>query len=108
LARFLQVTSRTVPQVATFGEVKPEIIGHVLEGPALAHVVYRASTKSGAIKLTRVNVMSVKRSPQGWRGLLGSDLEGLASAISKGKSKTPVAGRSDIRRDSSGRQRPHS
>ena len=54
------------------------VIGEVLEGDALAHIVYRARIASPKESVANVTVLSLRRSPGGWKALLDGDLQGLA------------------------------
>lgn len=54
------------------------VIGEVLEGDALAHIVYRSRVASPKESVANVTVLSLRRSPGGWKALLDGDLQGLA------------------------------
>lgn len=57
-----------------------EVIGAVLESEDIAHVVYRSQARlSGAVPETRV--MTLKRSPQGWRVLDSPELDVIREAL---------------------------
>jgi hypothetical protein len=57
-----------------------EILGHVMEAPDSAHVVYRTQSRiSGA--LPEVKVMQMRRGPQGWRVLWSDELDVLEAAL---------------------------
>jgi hypothetical protein len=57
-----------------------EVIGTVLESQDIAHVVYRSQARlSGAVPETRV--MTLKRSPQGWRVLDSPELDVIREAL---------------------------
>lgn len=62
---------------------KSQILGHVLEGPDTAHVVYRMTAKTQGITVTKVAVMPVKKVGASWGGLLTGDVEGMAAALSR-------------------------
>jgi hypothetical protein len=56
------------------------VIGHVMEGPDTAYVVYRTVEQlSGAVP--RVLVMQVQRTPNGWRVLWSDELGVLEEAL---------------------------
>ena len=59
------------------------MVGHVLEGQDVAHVVYRMQMQMDAMTFTKLDVMSVKRHGATWRGLLTGTMEGLAAALSR-------------------------
>jgi hypothetical protein len=63
---------------ATDVRVTNTVIGEVLEGDALAHIVYRARAASAKETAANVTVLSLRRSPGGWKALLDGDLQGLA------------------------------
>jgi hypothetical protein len=54
------------------------IIGEVLEGDSFAHIVYRSRVASPKESVTNVTVLSLRRSPGGWKAQLDGDLQGLA------------------------------
>ncbi|HEX8833991.1 MAG TPA: hypothetical protein VF719_07305 [Abditibacteriaceae bacterium] len=60
-----------------------DILGHVLEAPDVAHVVYRMKIVTQGITVTKVTVMPLRQSPSGWRGLLTGDIENLAQALGR-------------------------
>ena len=59
------------------------MVGHVLEGEDVAHVVYRMQMQMDQMTFTKLDVMSVKRHGATWRGLLTGTMEGLAAALSR-------------------------
>jgi len=61
------------------------VIGEVLEGDALAHIVYRSRVASAKESVANVTVLSLRRTPGGWKALLDGDLQGLAGP------RTPLA-----------------
>jgi hypothetical protein len=58
--------------------VTNSIIGEVPEGASMAHIVYRAHAASQKESASNVTVLSLRRSPGGWKALLDGDLQGLA------------------------------
>jgi hypothetical protein len=58
-----------------------QMLGHVNEGGDTTHVVYRMALTIDSIPITRMDVMTLARSPQGWRGLLKGDVSALAARI---------------------------
>jgi hypothetical protein len=58
------------------------MVGHVLEGEDVAHVVYRMQMQMDEMTFTKLDVMSVKRHGATWRGLLTGTMEGLVAALS--------------------------
>ncbi len=67
------------------------IIGHVLEGNDMAHVVYRMTMKTQGVSVTKLAIMPLKKSGTAWKGMLTGDIEGLAAAFSDRKAPQPVA-----------------
>ena len=61
------------------------VIGEVLEGDALAHIVYRSRVASARESVANVTVLSLRRTPGGWKALLDGDLRGLTGP------RTPLA-----------------
>lgn len=58
-----------------------EVLGEVAEGDDQVHVLYRTKMKVEEVEMTKLAVVSFKRSPDGWRGLLLGDVEGMAAAL---------------------------
>lgn len=57
-----------------------EVLGHVVEGEATAHVVYRTTARiSGAV--SEVKVMQLRRAAAGWRVHWSDELEVLDAAL---------------------------
>ena len=61
----------------------PLVVGGVMEGDSLVHLVYRMKTATGDTTVTTVSVASLKRSPAGWRFLLTGSLEGLGGMFGR-------------------------
>ena len=59
------------------------VIGHVSEGKDVAHVVYRISMTSDGAQITKLTVLSVRKTEQGWRMLLSGDIEGVAKMLER-------------------------
>ena len=54
------------------------VLGEVLEGSNLVHVVYRGRiTREGQV-LSDVDILTLRRSPGGWKALLSGELRALA------------------------------
>lgn len=77
--RALNARDRTAAQA--LGSARIEQIGHVTEGPDVAHVVYRATLDVEGMSVTNVSVMTLKRAGDGWRVLLTGDYSALATAL---------------------------
>lgn len=65
-----------------------QIIGHVEEGN-LAHVVFRATLRRGEAKLTKMEVLTVKREGLGWKVLLTDDLANLVIGLGRQLASPP-------------------
>lgn len=84
-ALFAALMRRTTQQSAGLADVlrsaQTEILGQVDEGRDTTHVVYRMTMTVEGAPVTKMDVMSLARSPDGWRGLLKGDISALAAAI---------------------------
>lgn len=58
-----------------------QVLGHVLEGDSLAHVVYRMRMSFGGQSLDRVQLLPLRRADGGWRVLLTGSLAETMSAF---------------------------
>ena len=72
LARFLQYVTLQAGNV--FETARIEILGHVEEGDNTAHVLYRMHMTIQDQPITRIDVMSLRRDTDGWRGLMRQNL----------------------------------
>jgi hypothetical protein len=66
---------------AVLRSAQVEILGRVDEGRDTTHVVYRMAMTVEGTPITRMDVMTLARSPDGWRGLLKGDLSALGAAV---------------------------
>ena len=57
------------------------VLGHVLEGPEHAHVVYRMRMGMGEVQLDQVQVAPVRRTAEGWRVMLAGSLAGMMQGL---------------------------
>ncbi|HEX6038482.1 hypothetical protein [Longimicrobium sp.] len=57
------------------------VLGHVMEGDSLAHVVYRMRMEVGAMSVDQVQVAPVKQSNGQWRVLLTGTFAGMMNAV---------------------------
>ena len=62
------------------------VLGHVMEGDTVAHVVYRMRMSVGEMNVDQVQVAPVKRADGQWRVLLAGSFAGMMNAV-------PSAGR---------------
>ena len=58
-----------------------EILGEVMEGPDLAHVVTRNTVSVGDIEVEGMEVVSCRRRGDEWKLLVSSQMKGLANQI---------------------------
>lgn len=58
-----------------------DVIGSVAEGSDMVHVVTRNVAKVEAMTMTKVEAITLHRTPHGWRLALTGDLEGLAETL---------------------------
>jgi hypothetical protein len=56
-----------------------DLLGSVPEGADTVHVVYRMRMRIEGIEVSEMEVLSLARWEDGWRGLLAGDLAGLAA-----------------------------
>jgi len=80
-ARALTRLTSDMPGLAnSLADRDDEILGHVAERSDTAHVVYRTQMRlSGSVP--EVNVMQMRRSPEGWRVLWSDELDVLETAL---------------------------
>jgi hypothetical protein len=80
--RFLRSLMTLSPEFqAVMGAAETDMLGHVAEGPDLAHVVYRMRLTVEGMAVTKLDVMSLRRAGSEWKALLKGDIEGMAEAI---------------------------
>jgi hypothetical protein len=60
------------------------VLGHVLEGDSVAHVVYRMRMNIGEMSMDQVQVTPLKRADGQWKVLLTGSLAGMMNAIPRG------------------------
>ena len=80
-AALMRLTTQDADVAALLKSAKVQVLGHVNEGPDTAHVVYRMAMTINGIPITKMDVMSLARSPVGWRGLLKGDVTALAAGL---------------------------
>ena len=67
----------------TISGAEVQIIGHVLEGKDTAHVVLRMTATVEGTKVTKTDVVSMRKTETGWGMLLSADLENMASVLKR-------------------------
>lgn len=81
-ARLMRTMTQQNPMIAeALTDASGTVIGHVAEAPDLMHVLYRVGRTSGALKGTKIEVVTLKRDGSNWRPLLAGNIEGLAEAL---------------------------
>ncbi len=79
---FYKGLSRLRPEINDIlAKSELKTLGHVMEGDDTAHVVYRMSIQFEGISITKMQVLSLRRTPEGWAMLLSGDIEGIANAF---------------------------
>lgn len=82
---FVRLMANLEENVPGFGEamrnLEMTVIGQVPEGKELMHVVYRSDTAVDKLTVTSTDVLTLRRTPQGWRALLTASIEGLAEQL---------------------------
>ena len=61
-----------------------EVLGQVMEGTDVAHVVTRNKVSVGEIEMESMEVVSVKQTSGAWRLLLSAEMKGLAAQLRAG------------------------
>jgi hypothetical protein len=77
----MRATSQRAEMAEALRSATVQLLGHVNEGVDTTHVVYRMAMTIDSIPITRMDVMTLARSPYGWRGLLKGDLSALAARL---------------------------
>jgi hypothetical protein len=80
-ASLMRTTTQDADVAELLRSAKVQVLGHVNEGADTVHVVYRMAMTINGIPITKMDVMSLARSPVGWRGLLKGDVTALAAGI---------------------------
>ena len=80
-AALMRTTTQDADVAELLRSARVQVLGHVNEGADTVHVVYRMAMTINGIPITKMDVMSLARSPVGWRGLLKGDVTALAAGI---------------------------
>jgi hypothetical protein len=81
--RFQNATASRYPLKDNFTGTTAKVLGKVPEGANQTHVVVRVTRTMGKTKLTRVEVVTVKRSGGAWKVAMPEELRGLAETIKR-------------------------
>ncbi|MFZ2754437.1 MAG: hypothetical protein WAZ48_13460 [Lysobacteraceae bacterium] len=79
-----EVFARIMANTMSLASAKLEgqdVIGSVAEGNDMVHVLTRNVAKVETMTMTKVEAITLHRTPQGWRLALTGDLEGLAETL---------------------------
>ena len=79
-----QFLGRIMKNMTGMGEVKlesQEILGSVAEGDATVHLVARTKASAGGMAVTEMEVITLNRTPAGWRLAMSGEISGLAEAL---------------------------
>lgn len=68
-----------------------DILGAVPEGQDRMHLVTRTSAEAMGITVTQMEVVTLNRTPQGWRLALSGKLDGMAQALRRASEAKPSA-----------------
>jgi hypothetical protein len=81
-ANFLRASMGADPALANvMRTAKVLVLGHVSEGPDVQHVVSRLTMTAEGLEFSRMDVMSLRRFGNSWRGLLTGDIRLLAQSL---------------------------
>jgi hypothetical protein len=80
-ASLMRMTMQDADVAELLKSAKVQVLGHVNEGADTVHVVYRMAMSVNGIPISKMDVMSLARSPVGWRGLLKGDVSALAAGM---------------------------
>jgi len=58
-----------------------EVLGGVAEGPERMHMVVRSKAAAMGLSITQMEVVTLNKTPQGWRLALSGKMEGMAQAL---------------------------
>ena len=58
-----------------------QVLGSVPEGEDVRHVVTRSSAAGMGVEMTKMEVVSMRRTAGGWRAMLSGELKGIAEAL---------------------------
>jgi hypothetical protein len=79
---FLSRALSAKPELLDFiRDSRIEIIGQLSEGPDTVHVVYRMTYQKGEVAVSKMDVFSLRRMGNTWRGLLSMDLRMLGAML---------------------------
>jgi predicted RNase H-like nuclease len=81
MERILRYQLRDEDMREILSSSRTTVLGHVMEGDSLAHVVYRMRMSIGEMEMDQVQVAPLKRADGQWRVLLTGSLAGMMNAV---------------------------
>lgn len=75
---------RVMKNMTGMGKVQLDrqtLLGAVPEGPDVVHLVARAQASADGVAMTQMEVITLNRTPDGWRLAMSGDMSGLAEAL---------------------------
>lgn len=83
-AAFFRGITALSPQLKqSLAGAETNILGHVMEGDSLAHVVYRMTLSLEGVKIAKTTVVSLQKTESGWGMLMTADLDAMLAAMKK-------------------------
>jgi hypothetical protein len=80
--RFMGTISTQIPGFAdALKSADIQIVGHLEEKPDLAYVVTRNTVQVGELKMTKMEVISLRKQGDTWKALLSGSMEGFVAQI---------------------------
>lgn len=80
--RFLTTVMNLQPDMrAVMAGSTAQVIGRVDEGADTSHVVYRIGMEIEGARMSKIETISLRRTPAGWRTMLSADVENFVSAL---------------------------
>ncbi len=80
-AGFIRSVAGGLGGMVSLGE--QQILGGVPEGANRTHLVVRARAEAMGMRITQMEVVTLNRTPQGWRLAMSGEMEGLAQMMQK-------------------------
>lgn len=80
-AGFIRSVAGGMGGMVSLGE--QQVLGAVPEGENRTHLVVRAHAEAMGLRITQMEVVTLNRTPQGWRLAMSGEMEGLAQMMQK-------------------------
>ena len=88
-ASFLRAALAQAEAIGTIDFDDMEILGEVMEGPDLAHVVTRNTVSVGEVEVEGMEVVSCRKQGDEWKLLVSTQMKGLANQIRAALAQVP-------------------